>query len=253
MATVQNTEAPKTFGAWLKGYLRQCGEVFKHPKLLLPTLIIAVVWIILGLIQARVRPNLPMKVLNFLTFAQGGLNGGVIGAVGGILGKIIVAAFVNVLIVPLFQGGHPFSNFGASLTAFKDSFKSESSEALTPLFKGLGWALVFYVLFNWTQSAENSMVGIMSAVAALLALGRKGGLVWGLVSSIACSFSKGKTPDYTKIMRVLTGLSLGFALGVGLSFAKSYLALPIGVIILIVTWVMERNKKKREQAAVPSV
>ena len=194
-----------------------------------------------------------MKVLNFLTFAQGGLYGGVIGAVGGILGKIIVAAFVNVLIVPLFQGGHPFSNFGASLTAFKDSFKSESSEALTPLFKGLGWALVFYVLFNWTQSAENSMVGIMSAVAALLALGRKGGLVWGLVSSIACSFSKGKTPDYTKIMRVLTGLSLGFALGVGLSFAKSYLALPLGVIILIVTWVMERNKKKREQAAVPSV
>lgn len=253
MATVQNTEAPKTFGAWLKGYLRQCGEVFKHPKLLLPTLILAVVWIILGLIQARVRPNLPMKVLNFLTFAQGGLYGGVIGAVGGILGKIIVAAFVNVLIVPLFQGGHPFSNFGASLTAFKDSFKSESSEALTPLFKGLGWALVFYVLFNWTQSAENSMVGIMSAVAALLALGRKGGLVWGLVSSIACSFSKGKTPDYTKIMRVLTGLSLGFALGVGLSFAKSYLALPLGVIILIVTWVMERNKKKREQAAVPSV
>lgn len=253
MATVQTAEAPTTFGAWLKGYLRQCSEVFKHPKLLLPTLILAVVWIILGLIQARVRPNLPMKVLNFLTFAQGGLYGGVIGAVGGILGKIIVAAFVNVLIVPLFQGGHPFSNFGASLTAFKDSFKSESSEALTPLFKGIGWALIFYVLFNWTQSAENSMVGIMSAVAALLALGRKGGLVWGLVSSIAGSLSKGKTPDYTNIMRVLTGLSLGFALGVVLSFAGSYWALPIGVIILVVTWVMERNKKKKQQAEVPSV
>ena len=239
-------EAPMTFGAWLKSYFRKCGEVLKHPKLLLPTLILALVWIILGLIQARVRPNLPMKVLNFLTFAQGGLYGGFIGAVGGILGKIVVAAFVNVLIVPLFQGGHPFSNFGSSLTGFKDSFKSESSEALTPLFKGFGWALVFYVLFNWTQSAENSMVGIMSAVAALLALGRKGGLLWGMVSSIATSVSKGKTPDYLKVMRVLTGLSLGFALGVGLSFAGSYWALPIGVVILIIAWVMDRNKNKKK-------
>lgn len=253
MATVQTAEAPTTFGAWLKGYLRQCGEVFKHPKLLLPTLILALVWIILGILQTHVRANLPMKVLNFLTFAQGGLYGGFIGAVGGILGKVVVAAFVNVLIVPLFQGGHPFSNFGSSLTAFKESFKSESSEALTPLFKGIGWALIFYVLFNWTQSAENSMVGIMSAVAALLALGRKGGLVWGLVSSIAGSLSKGKTPDYTNIMRVLTGLSLGFALGVVLSFAGSYWALPLGVLILVVTWVMERNKKKKQQAEVPSV
>ena len=246
MATVQTAEAPTTFGAWLKGYLRQCGEVFKHPKLLLPTLILAVVWIILGILQTHVRANLPMKVLNFLTFAQGGLYGGFIGAVGGILGKVVVAAFVNVLIVPLFQGGHPFSNFGSSLTAFKESFKSESSEALTPLFMGIGWALIFYVLFIWTQSAENSMVGIMSAVAALLALGRKGGLVWGLVSSIAGSLSKGKTPDFTNIMRVLTGLSLGFALGVVLSFAGSYWALPIGVIILVVTWVMERNNKKKQ-------
>ena len=246
MATVQTAEAPTTFGAWLKGYLRQCGEVFKHPKLLLPTLILDVVWIILGILQTHVRANLPMKVLNFLTFAQGGLYGGFIGAVGGILCKVVVAAFVNVLIVPLFQGGHPFSNFGSSLTAFKESFKSESSEALTPLFKGIGWALIFYVLFNWTQSAENSMVGLMSAVAALLALGRKGGLVWGLVSSIAGSLSKGKTPDFTNIMRVLTGLSLGFALGVVLSFAGSYWALPIGVIILVVAWVMERNNKKKQ-------
>ena len=59
-----------TFGAWLKSYFRKCGEVLKHPKLLLPTLILALVWIILGLIQARVRPNLPMKVLNFLIQLQ---------------------------------------------------------------------------------------------------------------------------------------------------------------------------------------
>lgn len=227
-----------TFSAWLKGYFRQCGEVLKHPKLLLPTLILAIVWIILGILQTRVRENLPMKVLNFLTFAQGGLYGGVIGAVGGILGKVVVASFVNVLIVPLFQGGRPFAGFGASMTAFKESFRSESSVALIPLFMGLGWGLVLYVLFNWTQSAENSMAGIMAAVAALVALGRKGGLLWGLVSSLV--------RDARNIMRVLTGLSLGFALGVGFSFARLFWALPLGVLILIVAWVMKRNDKKRQ-------
>ena len=227
-----------TFSAWLKGYFRQCGEVLKHPKLLLPTVILAIVWIILGILQTRVRENLPMKVLNFMTFAQGGLYGGVIGAVGGILGKVVVASFVNVLIVPLFQGGRPFADFGASMTAFKESFRSDSSVALIPLFTGLGWGLVLYVLFNWTQSAENSMAGIMAAVAALVALGRKGGLLWGLVSSLV--------RDARHIMQVLTGLSLGFALGVCFSFARLFWALPLGVLILIVAWVMKRNDKKRQ-------
>lgn len=246
MATIQTAEAPMTFGAWFKGYFRRFGEVFKHPKLLIPTMVIVTVWIILGIIQNHVRANLPMKVLNFLTFAQGGLYGGFIGAVGGILGKAVVAAFINALLLPLFQGGRPFAHFGSSMTAFKSSFKSESFKALTPLFFGIGVALVLYVIFNWTQSAQNSMVGIMSAVAALLAMGRKGGLLWSLILSIISSLSKGRTPDYQRVMRLLTGLSLGFGTGVLLSFTGSYLALPLGIISIIGAVVIEIIKKKKQ-------
>lgn len=39
--------------------------------------------------------------------------GGVLGAVGGIIGKVVVAAFLNVAIVPLFQKKAPFSGIGA--------------------------------------------------------------------------------------------------------------------------------------------
>ena len=246
MATTQTQQAPATLGAFFKNYLSQCKEVLKHPNLLLPTLILAVIWIILGIVQNHVRQNLPLSVLNFLTYAQGGLYGGIIGAVGGILGKIVVAAFVNVAIVPLFQGKNPFKNFGASFTAMNDSIKSQSNEALAPLLKGMGWALVIYVIFNWTQSAENSMVGIVSAVAALLALGRKGGLLWNLVFSTLGSLSKGRTPDYMQVMRLLTGLSLGFTLGVVLTALGTYWAAPVGIIILIVAYVMDRNKKKKQ-------
>ena len=84
------------FGAYLKAYFKQCLEVLKHPKMLLPTAILAVVWIGLGILQNKVERNLPLSILNFLTFAQGGLYGGVLGALGGILGKIVVAAFVNI-------------------------------------------------------------------------------------------------------------------------------------------------------------
>ena len=245
MTTIQTAEAPTTFGAWIKGYFRRFGEVLKHPKMLIPTLVLVAVWIILGIIQNHVRANLPMKVLNFLTFAQGGLYGGFIGAVGGVLGKVVVAAFVNMLFMPLFHLGSPFSNFKSSLTNFKDSFKVESSKALKPLFMGTGIALLLYVLFNWTQSVENCMVGIMSAIATLSALGRRNGLLWGLVSSIVGSLSKGKTPDSQRIARLLTGLSLGFASGVLFSFTGSYLALPMGVISIIVAFIIGKSKKKQ--------
>ena len=100
-----------TFGAYLKAYFKQCLEVLKQPKMLLPTAILAVVWIGLGILQNKVGKILPLSILNFLTYAQGGLYGGIFGAIGGILGKIVVAAFVNVRIVPLFYKQNPFANF----------------------------------------------------------------------------------------------------------------------------------------------
>ena len=39
------------FGAYLKAYFKQCLEVVKHPKMLLPTVILAVVWIGLGILR----------------------------------------------------------------------------------------------------------------------------------------------------------------------------------------------------------
>lgn len=247
MTTIQTAEAPTTFGAWIKGYFRRFGEVLKHPKMLIPTLVLVAVWIILGIIQNHVRANLPMKVLNFLTFAQGGLYGGFIGAIGGILGKVAVAAFFNMLLLPLVMGRRPSTNYGTSMQSFKESFKVDSSKALKPLFMGIGIALLLYVLFNWTQSVENSMVGITSATAALLALGRKNGMLWGLASSLVGSFSKGKAPDSQRVARLLTGISLGFATGVVLTFMGSYLSLPMGIISIIVALFFGKNKKRQQQ------
>lgn len=233
-----------TFGAFLKAYFKQCLEVFKHPKLLLPTAIISVVWIGLGLLQNRVGQSLPMDVLNFLTYAQGGLYGGIFGAIGGILGKIVVAAFVNIMIVPLFYKKNPFANIRQGFNDIVANIKFESTDATVLLLKGSGTALLLYSIFNVTQTFENCMVGIVSAVALVSAAARKRGFLWGMVLSFMNTVSKGKVPSYQRLMRVLTGLTLGFTLGVTLSLFGTMWAGSIGLIALIVGWIMGKGTKK---------
>lgn len=238
-----------TFGAYLKAYFKQCLEVLKHPKMLLPTAILVVVWVGLGILQNKVEKNLPLSILNFLTFAQGGLYGGIFGAIGGILGKIVVAAFVNVMIVPLFYKQNPFANFKQGFNEVVSNVKVQGKEAVASLLKGAGVALLLYSIFNATQSFENSLVGIVSAVALITAVARKGGFLWGLVLSFLNSVSKKNVPTYQQIVRLLTGMTLGFSLGVVLCVFGSNWASSIGLIALIVGWIMGRGTKKEAVVA----
>ena len=243
-------ESRMTFGAYLKAYFKQCLEVLKQPKMLLPTAILAVVWIGLGILQNKVGKILPLSILNFLTYAQGGLYGGIFGAIGGILGKIVVAAFVNVMIVPLFYKQNPFANFKQGFNEMVANVKFQGNDAISTLLKGAGVAWLLYSIFNATQSFENSLVGIVSAVALICAVARKGGFLWGLVLSFLNSVSKKKVPTYQQIVRLLTGMTLGFSLGVVLCVFGSNWAGSLGLIALIVGWIMGRGTKKEAVAAI---
>ena len=231
-------------GAFLKQYLKQSLQVFKHPKQMLPTIILTVVWIALGILQIKLKENLPMKVLNFLTYAQGGLYGGIFGAIGGILGKVVVAAFVNALIVPLFMGKKPFAQMAGGWKELLQNIGFQSKSAVAPLLKGFGAALLIYILFNATARLENSMAGIMAAVSLALAMGKKNGFMWELAISYANTVSKGKKLNYQSILRALTGMTLGFALAVTLTAIAPNLVSLLGIVSLIVGWIMGKGTKK---------
>ena len=231
-------------GAFLKQYLKQSLQVFKHPKQMLPTIILTVVWIALGILQIKLKENLPMKVLNFLTYAQGGLYGGIFGAIGGILGKVVVAAFVNALIVPLFMGKKPFAQMAGGWKELLQNIGFQSKSAVAPLLKGFGAALLIYILFNATARLENSMAGIMAAVSLALAMGKKSGFMWELAISYANTVSKGKKLNYQSILRALTGMTLGFALAVALTAIAPNLVSLLGIVSLIVGWIMGKGTKK---------
>lgn len=223
-----------TFGQFLKHYIGQSLSVLRQPKQLLPTMVLGVIWIVLGIMAAKAPLVMPLKVVSFLTFAQGGLYGGVAGAVGGIVGKVIIAAFLNAMIVPLFQKKAPFSGVGGGIKGLFQGAAINGLRSASPLIISVGVALVVYSLLNINQMGHNSMVGIVAVVMLLKNIGNRGGFVWNFLLSAANSMWGLRTPSMETLTRILTGLTLGFTLAVGLSVGGLHWCAWLGLLFLVV-------------------
>lgn len=239
--------SPMGAGKFIITYIRQSLTVLKNPKQMLPTALLGLVWLVLALLGSFGINPLPVRILSFLTFAQGGMFGGVFGAVGGILGKVAVAAFLNVAIVPLFQKKAPFSGIGGGIKGFFSGLAVKSLTAVAPLLGGIGASLLLYAFMNSNQSLQNSMVGIIAFVMLLQNISKQGGFLWGLAFSAASSLSKGRTPSYIGVTRCISGMTLGFALGVTLSAVRLRWSGWLGVLLLIAALIfviVSKNKKE---------
>ena len=203
-------------GGFLKSYLKQSLQIFKHPLKLLPTVVISVIWIVIGYFSSVMQLPSWAQVVSFLTFSEGGLFGGVIGAVGGIVGKVVMAVFINSLVLPLFEKKPPFVGMAGGLKGMFTTFKTDSARGIAPLLSGVGVALLLYGFMNFSENGLNSMIGVVSAVMLVQSIGNQGGFLFGLLFSIAGSLTKGKVPRYMTITRLLTGMTLGFTLALGL-------------------------------------
>jgi hypothetical protein len=236
---------------FITGYIRQSIKALKNPKQMIPTVVLGVFWLVLALLGSFGINPMPVRILSFLTFAQGGMFGGVLGAVGGILGKIVVAAFLNAIIIPLFQKKAPFTGIGGGIKSFFKSLAIKSITAVAPLLGGIGLSLLVYAFMNSSQSLQNSIVGIIAFVMLLQNMGKQGGFLWGLVFSVAGSISKGKTPSYIGVSRCLSGMTLGFALAVSLSAMKLPWSAWLGAGFLLSALIfIIVAKSKREVSAV---
>lgn len=234
---------------YINAYIRQSLTVLKNPRQMLPTVLLGLVWLVLALLGSFGINPLPVRILSFLTFAQGGMFGGVLGAAGGILGKVVVASFLNAAVVPLFQKKAPFSGIGGGIKGFFSGLAVKSITAVAPLLGGVGASLLLYAFMNSNQSLQNSMVGIIAFVMLLQNLGRQGGFLWGLAFSAANSLSKGRTPSYIGVTRFVSGMTLGFALGVALSAMGLRWCAWLGTMLLIAALVFVIVSKSRKEVA----
>jgi hypothetical protein len=83
---------------------------------------------------------------------------------------VVVAAFLNAAIMPLFQKKAPFSGIGGGIKGFFGGLAVKSITAVAPLLGGVGASLLLYAFMNSNQSLQNSMVGIIAFVMLLLLL-----------------------------------------------------------------------------------
>ena len=235
-------------GQYLKNALQQSLQVFKTPKKLLPTIVIGVVWIVVGILSSTMKPfPLPLKIVSFLSYAEGGLFGGVLGAVGGIIGKVVVAVFINSLVLPLFEKKPPFVGVAGGIKGMFASMSMNSAKGVAPLLNGIGVALLLYTFMNINLCWQNSMVGIVALVMLLQNIGNKGGFLFGLLSVMVSSRSKGNLPDYVSIMRFLSGMTIGFTLGVGLTFVGLRWCFWLALLFLLVGIILGRVAKTKQQ------
>jgi hypothetical protein len=226
---------------YLLAYLKQAISKVKNPKQMIPTIVLGLLWLVLSLLMSLGFDYLPVRILSFITFAQGGMFGGVFGAAGGIIGKVVVASFLNATLIPLFQRKKPFSG---GLKNFFNSIIGKGSAHVSNLLAGISLSLFLYSFMNITQSMQNSMIGLISLIMLVQSLGKNKGLVWNLLFSVLSKITKGKTPTHMAVNRFISGMVIGFGLGVAFSGIRLSLSVWIGFVFIVLTIVTILTSKK---------
>ena len=220
-------------GGFISMLLNEVKDLLKHPKKLLPTIILSVVWMVFSMLSTF-GANIPiLRFLYTLTYSNGGMFGGFFGAVGGIFGKAVFAAVVNTIVLSLVAKKNPFANAAKSLKGIFGKAAFSGLSAISPFLIGAGSGLFLYWFFNITSSTVNCAVAVVGAVGAFSAIGKKNGILTSLVYTVTGKLTKGKFPSQITVNRTITGFSAGFALGLPLTFVRyGWLLFLVGAIIL---------------------
>ena len=217
----------KALGGGLKSFFASLAAAFREPKRLIPALVLAVLWLVLDILKVRGVDSQATRILSFLSFAQGGMEGGAAGLIGGVLGKGLVAGAVTSVVGRLGKkpGGEK-RNLGSTL---KGGF-GFTKDSLWPYLAGVGAALLLFLFFSGGALKMTFMAGLASAyLAARSAL--ENGFLKRLFSSVT---SKGKPQAGPGAAGILRGMALGFVGAALLALAEKRLLLLIpGAVLLL--------------------
>lgn len=232
------------FAEWKK----QIIDYFKHPKKLIPAIVLSVIWTVFSLMSG-LGANIPaLRFLYTLTYSNGGMYGGFFGAIGGIFGKALFVAVVNSFVLALINRQNPFKGI---MKGFKGAAATGLS-AVSPYLIGGGAGILLYWFFNITSAPINSAAAVVGAVAAVRAAGSQSGVLFSLTFTLVGKLSKGKAPSRAVVSRLLTGLSAGFAVSFPITFARyPIIIFSVGALLLaagIVSAVLINGKGQKTAA-----
>ena len=173
--------------------------LFKNPKVLLLTIFIALLQTGLAYLKIFLPENGIVKYASIITFAQGGMYAGLLGAIGGVIGKGFYTWFINTIVFSLFKS--------KKKTEKVKELKVKGAFGL--ILAGIGLALITYNFMSGNASIENSVIGVTALMASFRALKQKNGFMIGFL----CSFTKGKMTRNAAGF-IIKGMIAGFFFGV---------------------------------------
>ena len=224
-----------------RAFARRFTAMFKERnwKKLLPAAALGMIWLTLMLLS---HFGISIPILNWLTFAQGGVGRSLPGWLGGLLGKTTVAA----ALVSMLSGGLPALGGGC-----KALFRRRGVPSLGPLLLGAGGALVLYQFYAGSAHWTDLMSALSGAALSLVALGRGDGFLARLAQALTAKKTGGlRLPDREKADGLLAGAALGFTLGAAVSLIPfGWLPVILGGACLLAGLVLTIVLKPGKEAA----
>ena len=176
-------------------------------KKLVPAFVLGGIWVVLTLLPALNINPFPLKIMSWLTFAQGGIGGNIINKIGGIIGKGFFAYLLNSII---FDKGL-IAKVADGFNVMKKNLNT--NQILNPLFLfGMSMSLIIYNVIVKETTLINSMAGLTFLILSLKALANSNGLLANIFSSIL-----GKAQINDNLTIVMTGWTAGFGIGIVVS------------------------------------
>jgi len=221
----------------LKNAFKAIAALVKKPSALIPMLIIIALQTALSFIKISAPWNRLVTVFSFLTFAQGGMYGGGIGAIGGIIGRGIFAWAIGSLVIALWGRGKKQPKAPAQ--------KAGTHGAAPRIILGAGLGLVLYNFLTGDASIENALIGVTCAIACFRTAKRGRGYLTGLISS----FTGGRLRQ-GEVSHIVLGLALGMAAGTLSSLALSgYWCYVAGAVLFVAGLIFTLLGKNAPRAA----
>jgi len=237
------------------GVIKGIGAAFKDKKKWLPAIILAVTWILLTLLPMFGINPVPMQFLSWLTFAQGGMRGGIGGAalstatgfLGGVLGKGVFAGLITSFITALIHKQNPLKSIGGGFGQMFSMFSLKDKSNIGFMLMGTGIAFVGYNFMAGTASLTGTMAGIAAFLMTLKSLGSGAGFLRNLLGGF---FAKNKKVNTQAVNTVMAGMASGFALSIPLSIVPwAFTPYAVGAVLLIAGIVLAIVLKNNKEVA----
>ena len=192
------------------GVVKSILNSFKNPKTIIITVLTALVWIFIDMLERTDKINVVTNILSVLTYAEGGRKGDISQIVGGSFGKIFMASSLSVIA----SGG-----LKDTIQGLKSIFKvGKINFGGVLIGLGIGSAACFFFISG--KGIYGVMIGVSGIIMSLRSIANENGIIASVVSKLTSKATSkaragvtNKIGDNSIYRGIFSGITIGFTIG----------------------------------------